>query len=235
MQTTGFEPTQVPLLLQASVRVQALASEHVVPLGRLTQASVEVAGTQLWQPFEGFTAPSSKQAPSIKQRSSLRGGVPHSPVAGLHVPALWHESGAEQVTGVEPTQAPLPLQASVCVQALASEHVVPLERLVHAAVDVAGAQLWHWFDGLSAFSAMQASPMKQYPDLRVAVPHCPLPVLHVPALWHVSGAEQVTGFDPTQVPAPLQVSVCVHWFPSLQAVPLALLLHAVVDVAGVQT
>jgi len=41
---------------------------------------------------------------------------------------------------------------------------------------------------------------------------------HVPALWHWSKAVQVTGFEPMHVPA-RQVSVCVHAFASLQALP----------------
>jgi hypothetical protein len=48
-----------------------------------------------------------------------------------------------------------------------------------------------------------------------------IPVLgaHVPSVWHWSGVGQVTGLEPTQLPF-WQVSVCVHAFPSLQAVPV---------------
>jgi hypothetical protein len=57
--------------------------------------------------------------------------------------------------------------------------------------------------------------------------------LHVPAVWHWSDAAQVTGFEPTQLPA-WQVSVCVHALPSLQAAPLLRLRNAVVETAGWQ-
>jgi hypothetical protein len=48
--------------------------------------------------------------------------------------------------------------------------------------------------------------------------HRPVAVLHVPASWHWSLAVHATGLLPMQLPA-WQVSVCVHPFPSLQAVP----------------
>jgi hypothetical protein len=49
--------------------------------------------------------------------------------------------------------------------------------------------------------------------------HVPVAELHVPATWHRSAAVHVTGLVPTQVPFS-QVSVCVHAFPSLHAVPV---------------
>jgi len=50
--------------------------------------------------------------------------------------------------------------------------------------------------------------------------HAPVLGLQVPAAWHWSEALQVTGFEPTQLPA-WQVSVCVQALPSLQAEPFA--------------
>jgi hypothetical protein len=64
--------------------------------------------------------------------------------------------------------------------------------------------------------------------------HWPVLVLHVPATWHWSDAEQRIGFEPVHVPL-WHVSVCVHAFPSLQAVPSATYDQAVVDALGVQT
>jgi hypothetical protein len=51
-------------------------------------------------------------------------GFEHVPVAGLHVPASWHWSLAEHVTGLLPTQTPA-AQVSVCVHASPSTHVEP--------------------------------------------------------------------------------------------------------------
>ena len=48
----------------------------------------------------------------------------------------------------------------------------------------------------------------------------PVPGPHVPALWHASLAVHTTGFAPEHVPD-WQVSVWVHPFPSLHAVPFA--------------
>ena len=51
-------------------------------------------------------------------------GFEHWPVLALHVPAVWQESIAVHVTGLDPMHAPF-WHVSVCVQALLSEHVVP--------------------------------------------------------------------------------------------------------------
>ena len=72
-------------------------------------------------------------------------GFEHAPVPGSHVPATWHWSEAVQTTGLDPVQVPL-WQRSLCVQALPSLHVVPL--------DAAGLE------------------------------HAPVPGSHVPATWH---------------------------------------------------
>jgi hypothetical protein len=49
-------PPQVPAV-QTSVFVQALPSSQVVLSALLVHAVVEVAGSQLWQGFEGLAAP----------------------------------------------------------------------------------------------------------------------------------------------------------------------------------
>jgi hypothetical protein len=71
-------------------------------------------------------------------------GLEQVPVAGSHVPALWHWSWAKQVTGL-PTQAPF-WQVSFWVQRLPSLQAVPsvFFGLVHC--PVAGSQVpavWH--------------------------------------------------------------------------------------------
>ena len=51
-------------------------------------------------------------------------GLSHMPVAGLHVPRLWHWSGAGQTTGLVPVQTPA-MQLSVCVHLSPSSHATP--------------------------------------------------------------------------------------------------------------
>jgi len=93
-------------------------------------------------------------------------GFAHAPVDGLHVPAVWHESDAEHVTGFDPTHAPA-VHASVCVQALPSLHVVPSAATGFEHTPV---------DGLHVPATWQASD---------AVHFTLVPAVHVPAL-HVS-------------------------------------------------
>src|SRR5947207_2861502 len=49
----------------------------------------------------------------------------------------------------------------------------------------------------------------------------PVAGAHVPARWHWSCGVHTTGLLPVHPPA-TQVSVCVHWSPSLHVVPSAL-------------
>ena len=52
--------------------------------------------------------PSSQEGegPSSQVEPSGFGGAEQAPVAGLQVPASWHESSGVQTTGVVPTQTP---------------------------------------------------------------------------------------------------------------------------------
>jgi hypothetical protein len=71
-------------------------------------------------------------------------GFEHIPVAGLHVPARWHESLAVQVTAV-PAQTP-DWQLSLVVQASPSLHEVPLGAFGFEHIPVAGLHVpakWH--------------------------------------------------------------------------------------------
>jgi hypothetical protein len=118
---------------------------------------------------------------------------------------------------------------------LPSLQVVPFVAVgfVQAPVDVLQVPAtWHWSSAVqtTGFAPVQVPDwqvsvcVQAFPSLQV-VPlvaagfeHAPVEVLHVPAVWHWSLAVQTTGLLPVQVPA-WQVSVCVHAFPSLHAVP----------------
>jgi hypothetical protein len=156
------------------------------------------------------------------------------PVAGLHVPAVWHWSLAVQTTGFAPVQVPL-WHVSLCVHALPSLHAVPFVATgfehapvpvlhvptvwhVSLAVQVTGlapvhVPLWHVSVRVHALPSLHAVPF-----VATGFEHAPVLVLHVPTAWHWSSAEQVTGFAPVHVPL-WHVSVCVHALPSLHVVP----------------
>jgi hypothetical protein len=82
---------------------------------------------------------------------------------------------------------------------------------------------------------VQALPsLHDVPLALAGVEHTPVAASQVPASWHWSGAAQVTGLAPVQVPA-WHVSVCVQALPSLHEEPLVfggLLEHT--PVAGLQ-
>ena len=63
-------------------------------------------------------------SPSLQAVPFDAGGLEHTPVAVLQVPAVWHWSDAAQVTGLIPMHTP-PTQVSVWVQALPSLQAVP--------------------------------------------------------------------------------------------------------------
>jgi hypothetical protein len=140
-----------------------------------------------------------------------------------------------QVTALLPVHVPA-WHVSVCVQALPSLHDVPLtsggfEQAPVAALQVPAA--WHWslaaqvtgeapvqVPAWQVSVCVQAFPsLHDDPSVLVGFEHTPVLVLQVPAVWHWSGAAQVTGLAPVHVPA-WQVSVCVHALPSLHEVPL---------------
>jgi len=106
VQTTGRDPTHVPLS-QASVAVQAFASLQTVPSGAA--------------------------------------GFEQTPVAGVHVPGMWHASLAEHTTGFAPVHTPT-WHVSDCVHPLPSVHVVPFALAGFEQTPVAGAHvpaMWH--------------------------------------------------------------------------------------------
>src|SRR5438094_591123 len=193
--TTGLAPTQAPAV-QVSVRVQALPSSQLVPLGLAGLLQTPDAGSQVpavwhWLAAVHTTGFAPTQAPAwqvslcVQALASLQlaplglAGLLQAPVAGLQTPAVWHWSAAVHTTGFPPTQAPAS-QVSVRVQALPSSHGAP----------------------------SSLGGLVQVPDAG----------LQTPAVWHWSAAVHTTGFPPAQAPAS-QVSVCVQALPSSQRVP----------------
>jgi hypothetical protein len=194
---TGFEPVQVPFW-QLSLCVHALPSLHDVP----------------------FAAT----------------GFEHVPLLGLHVPAVWHASLAVHVTGFDPVHVPF-WQLSLWVHALPSLHDVPFAATGFEHVPLAGSQVpavWHASLAVHVTAlppvhvpfwqlslCVHALPsLQDVPLAATGFEHVPVLGLHVPAVWHVSLAVHVTGFEPVHVPF-WQLSLCVHALPSLQDVPLA--------------
>jgi hypothetical protein len=77
-------------------------------------------------------------------------GFEQMPVAGLHVPAVWHWSDAVQTTGLAPVHVP-PWQVSVCVHAFPSLHAASSGRAGFVQLPVAGLHVpavWHWSDAV---------------------------------------------------------------------------------------
>jgi hypothetical protein len=109
--------------------------------------------------------------------SATAGPVEQAPVVVLHVPAVWHWSGAVHVRGFPPEQIP-PWQVSVWVHALPSLHVVPLLAIgfEQAPVDTSHAPaLWHWSLAVHVFGV----PPLHAPDWHVS------PVVHALLSLHV--------------------------------------------------
>ena len=151
VQTTGFEPVQVPDW-QVSVWVQALPSLHVVPFAFAGFEHTPVEVLQIpsvwhWSDAEQTTGFAPLQTPAwqvsvcVQALPSLQvvpfafAGFEHTPVEVLQIPSVWHWSDAEQTTGFAPVQAPA-WQVSVWVQALPSLHVVPFAFGVTVQVEV---------------------------------------------------------------------------------------------------
>ena len=83
--------------------------------------------------------------PSLHAVPLVLFGLLQTPVALLHVPALWHWSLAVQTIGLAPVQTPA-WQVSVWVHELPSLHVVPVALLGLLHVPVAALQVptsWH--------------------------------------------------------------------------------------------
>jgi hypothetical protein len=140
VQTTGFEPVQVPAW-QLSLCVQRSPSLHPVPSGALGLLQVPVAGLQTpatwhWSlgvqttGFDPVQVPAWQVSvcvhmlPSLHEVPSGAFGLLQVPVAGLQTPAVWHWSLGVQTTGFDPVHVPA-WQVSVWVHMLPSLHEVP--------------------------------------------------------------------------------------------------------------
>src|SRR5437867_3398627 len=243
---------QVSVCVQASPSLQAVPLVLFVGAEHTPVAGLQVPGSWHWSAVQttGLVGRALwwwRVSVCVQALSSLQAvplvlfvGAEQTPVAGLQVPGSWHWS-AVQTSGLAPTQLPF-WQVSVCVQALPSLQAVPLVLFVGAEhTPVAGLQVpgsWHWFavqtTGLAptqlpfwqvsvcvqALPSLQAVPLVLF----VGAEHMPVAGLQVPGSWHWS-AVQTTGLAPTQLPF-WQVSVCVQALPSLQAVPLVLVVGA---------
>ena len=67
----------------------------------------------------------SQRLPSLQSVPLVAVGFEHTPVAELHVPAVWHSLGAGHVTWLPAVQTPVS-QVSVRSHLLPSLHEVPL-------------------------------------------------------------------------------------------------------------
>src|SRR5204862_100761 len=150
-----------------------------------------------------------------------------------HAPAWWHYSAAPHAS-VPPPQTP-PVHTSVFVHAFPSLQAVPSALLakLHVPSPLHVPAWWHWSGAAQLYAVPPQTPpvhttavvrpvasFQAVPSALLAKLHVPSP-LHVPAWWHWSGAAQLYAVPP-QTP-PVHTSVLVHAFPSLQAVPSALL------------
>lgn len=162
-------------------------------------------------------------------------GFEHLPLAGSHVPAVWHWSMAVHITAIPGVQTPLRHASPVPVQELLSLQGVPSVASGLEHVPVLGLQVpavWQavGVGHVTAVPAMQVPLWQMSPVVHallslhvvpfalVGLEQTPVLVLQVPALWHWSLAVHVTGV-PTQVPL-WQVSPVVHALLSLHAVPV---------------
>ena len=137
-----------------------------------------------------------------------------------HPPSVGVDPGGQgpaQTLGVGPMHLP-PRQESFCVHGLPSLHVVPLALagLEHWP-DVVSQEptLWHWSDAVQVTGLapvhvpdwqasvwVQALPsLHDVPFALAGLEHWPVAESQVPASWHWSDAEQVTGLVPVQLPA----------------------------------
>jgi hypothetical protein len=253
VQTTGFEPVQMPVW-QVSVWVHRFESSQFVPSGLFGFEQLPVPELQmpaLWHwssgvqttGFEPVQMPVWQvsvwvhRSPSLQPVPSDLFGFVQLPVAGWQMPALWHWSSGTHTTGFEPVQVPV-WQVSLWVHRSPSLQPVPSGLIGLVQLPVAGWQmpaLWHWS---SAVHTTGLEPV-QVPDWQVSVwvhrleslqlvplglfglVQLPVAGWQTPTLWHWSSAVQTIGSAPVHVPA-WQVSVWVHRSESSQGVPFGL-------------
>jgi hypothetical protein len=179
-------------------------------------------------------------------------GLEQIPVAGAHIPAVWHWSRAVHTTfdGAFP-QAP-PWQVSPIVHPSLSLQIVPLALFGFEHIPVPVLQmptLWHWSRAVQTVAApleqdpfWQVSPLVQpllslhiVPLAVFGFEHTPVDVLQTPMSWHWSKAVQVTVDDGLPQAPFWQVSPDVQALLSLQGVLLALIGLEQTPVPGLHT
>jgi hypothetical protein len=249
---TGAEPPTQALSAQVSLVVQALPSSQLTELATYTQPETlsQLSSVhRLLSSQTGAEPPTqtlSAQVSLVVQASpSLQLAVLEvktQPLAGLQLSSV-HGLLSLQ-TGAEPPTQTLAAHVSLVVQALPSLQLAVLAVKTHP---IDGLQLSDVHGLLSlqvirlpgeqtpapsqVSDPLQALPSEQVvPLVLFGLLHKPLAGSQVPAVWHWSDAEQVTGLDPVQAPA-RQVSDWVQALPSLQ---LAVLLAKTQPEAGLQ-
>jgi hypothetical protein len=177
-------------------------------------------------------------------------GFEQRPVAGAHVPALWHWSGVGQITG-DARHVPL-WQASPVVQPLRSSQLVPFGLGTAEQAPVAGAQVPVLQPSVNVLQSTAVPPRHcRVAVLQVSLPSQALPLsqmasvvqphplesnTHPPEDSLQLSAVQImpssqTRAGPPQVPL-VHVSGVVQARPSLQPVPFVLFGYEQLPVAG---
>jgi hypothetical protein len=156
-------------------------TEHVVPLGAggLEQAPTPPSPTEqvpaTWHASDATQAmglppeqvPFWQACPAVHAFPPEQGvpfgaaGFEHAPVDGSHVPLVEQGPDAVQTTGLLPTHVPF-WQVSVWVQALESEHAVPLAAVGFEHTPVAGSQV-PWTKHCPAGAHVTGGPPTQVP------------------------------------------------------------------------
>jgi hypothetical protein len=219
--TTGFDPVQMPLW-HVSVWVQASPSLQELPFAFTRLEQTPVAGLQLpakwhvslavqtigldpvqapdWQVSVWVHAlPSSQAVPFALV------GFEQTPVAGEHVPTVWHGSLAVHTIGFDPVQIP-DWHVSVCVHALPSLHAVPFDFDGLEQIPVDGSHVpavWHWSLAVqtTGFDPVHTPPwqvslcVQELPSLHAVPLGAPVQELIV-NVSIVDPTEQLTSFVP---------------------------------------
>ena len=207
---TALPPPQTPFV-HVVLFVQALLSLHAVPFAMIGQP---VAGTQVPPVWHAsavqVTAVPPPQVPFVQVVLFVH-AFPSSqvvpfvrigqPVAGTHVPPVWHAS-AVHVTPVPPPQTPF-VQVVLFVHAFPSSHVVPFVRIGQPVAGTHVPPVWH-----ASAVHVTAVPPPQTPAVQVVVFVHAFPSSHVvPSVLFVGVGQPVAG---THVPAFLHGFVVVH-------------------------
>ena len=165
------------------------------------------------------------------------GGLEHTPLIGLHVPARWQPSLAAHVTETVPVQTPLaqayvshlldPVHGVPSGWSVCGEQVpVPAEHVPgtwHESVAVHDTELMPvQTPAMQAYESHLFEPVHAVPSGSwVCAEHVPVLGLHVPGAWHASVAGgQLTGLEPVHTPARHEY-VWSHLFVPVQAEPHA--------------